>query len=576
MSIVSLFPARRLIALIALAAPAFAAERTGAEAFAQACQTCHAKDNTLRAPLPEALARLPRARIVAALETGSMKAQGAALTAAERQSVAAYLSTVTAESAGTANACPPNLKPAAGPAWQGWGVDLRNTRHQPAARVSPAWKLKWAFAFPNATVVFGTPVVAGGRLYIGSQSGVIHAFDAGTGCLHWAQPTSAGVRTALTVAGGRLYFGDVKAHVHAIQAADGSPLWKTKVDDHPFARVTGSPVLHQGRLYVPVSSVEEVAPANPQYPCCTFRGSVVALDAATGRILWKQHTIPEEPRPTAANSAGVMLQGPSGAAVWTAPTIDEQRKVLYVGTGNSYSEPANGASDAVIALDLATGARRWVKQLTPADRWNMACSNPNKANCPADAGGDFDIGASPVLGRYLYVGQKSGLVYALDPDRQGAVVWQTRIGHGGALGGIQWGMALDEQALYVPLSDFGVDRRKPDVKPGGLFALDPRSGKTLWSTLPPKPVAFMAAATVAGNGVFAGAMDGWVRMYDTKTGKVAWEFDTRAGLTTVNGENGRGGSISGGGPVLAAGMLFVTSGYGSLGGAPGNLLLAFE
>ena len=553
-----------------------AAGRTGEEVFAGVCQTCHQAGNTVRAPLPEALRLMPRERIATALETGAMKAQGAALSAAERLAVASFLSKAVVSEAAVANFCPAVLKKAAGGAWSGWGADVRNTRHVLSSRTRADWKLKWAFGFPGANVAFGTPTVVDGRLYVGSDKGVIYALDAATGCVHWTHAAGATVRTAIPVSGGRAYFGDNKANVHAIDSATGKPVWTVKVEEHALARITGSPVLQGGRLYVPVSSVEEVAPANPQYACCTFRGSVVALEAATGKVVWKQYTIPDEPKPTAANSAGTMMQGPSGAAVWNTPTIDEKRKVLYVGTGNSYSEPASQFSDAVLALDLETGARKWTKQLTAADRWNMACVNPNKASCPVGAGADVDIGGAVVLGRWLYVGQKSGVVHALDPDRGGAIVWQTRIGHGGALGGIQWGMALDERLLYVPLSDFGVNRYKPDVKPGGLFALDPATGDKRWVTLPETPSAFMAAATVAGDVVLAGAMDGWVRAYEARSGRVVWEFDTRGEHAAVNGVKARGGSISGGGPVVAAGMLFVASGYGALGGVPGNVLLAFE
>lgn len=552
--------------------PLLAADRDGPQVFAQACRHCHQADSPTRAPIEAALRQLPRERIVTALETGSMKAQGEALSAAERAAVAAFLAAKpVAESAPIvrcATAMPP-LRDAV--AWQGWGADVRNTRHTAkggltAAQV-PQLKLKWRFAFPAANVAFGQPTVVDGRLFVGSDKGVVYAMDAKSGCVYWTFAADATVRTALTVAQGRVYFGDVRAQAYAVDAMDGHLLWKTKVEQHALARITGSPTLHEGRLYVPVSSIEEVAPANLKYACCTFRGSLVALDAATGAVRWKQYTIPDEPKPTRTSASGTQLHGPAGAAVWTAPTIDVQRKLIYVGTGNGYADPANEFTDAVIAFDLQTGARRWVKQLTGGDGWNYSCTNPNKASCPEAHGEDYDIGASPVLGKWLYVGQKSGLVYALDPDAAGKVVWQTRIGHGGALGGIQWGMALDAQALYVPLSDFGVNRRKPDVKPGGLFALDSSTGAKLWATLPPQPVAFMAASTVANGVVFAAAMDGVVRAYAASSGDVLWEFATRS----LPGA----GSISGGGPVVAEGMLFVMSGYGALGGLPGNLLLAF-
>jgi len=545
------------------------------------CRACHQADHASRAPLESALRQMARSRILTALETGSMKAQAAALTATERASLAAYLGVAGDTHHAYGNRCAANMPPwpRTPPGWSGWGVDAANTRHQPhggipAARV-PALKLKWAFGLPGANVAYGQPTVVDGRVFIGSDKGVVAALDARTGCVYWTLQVGATVRTAIVFDSGMLYFGDVKAQAYAADARTGRLLWKAPADPHPYARITGTPKLHAGRLYVPVSSVEEVAPANPAYACCTFRGSLAAFDAATGRLLWQTYTIPTPPAPTRLNAAGTQLHGPSGAAVWVSPTIDEKRGLIYIATGNGYSDPASEFTDAVIALDLATGQRRWARQLTPKDGWNFACSNPNKANCPVDAGEDVDIGASPVLGRLLYVGQKSGVVHALDPDRAGAIVWQTRVGHGGALGGIQWGLALAGGTLYVPLSDFGVNRRKPDVKPGGLFALDAATGERKWVALPPKPVAFMAAATVAQGVVYQGDMEGTLRAYDAHAGRTLWEFHTRVDHATVNGVAARGGSISGGGAVVAGGMLFVMSGYGSLGGLPGNVLLAF-
>ena len=564
--------AQTLLLLLCLSCPLRAAERDGAAVFAGACRSCHQAESATRAPAEEALRRLPRERILTALESGSMKAQGDALTPGERAAVALFLAIKPVGEVAELRRCAvamPALRETGG--WQGWGVDLANTRHAVKGGIKaadvPRLKLKWQFAFPGANAAYGQPTVVDGRLFVGSDRGTVYAFDAKSGCVYWTFAADATVRTAMTVWRGRLYFGDLKAHAYAVNALDGRLVWKTKVEEHPLARITGSPALHDGRLYVPVSSVEEVAPANVKYECCKFRGSLVMLDAASGAVRWKRYTIPDEPKPTRVNAAGTQLHGPAGAAVWIAPTIDARRKLVYVATGNGYADPANGFTDAVIAFDGLTGERRWVKQLTEGDGWNFSCSSPNKANCPEAHGEDFDIGAPLVLGRWLYVGQKSGIVYALNPEANGKVVWQTRVGHGGALGGIQWGMAMDGKALYVPLSDFGVDRRKPEVKPGGLFALDLSTGEKLWATLPPKPVAFQAAASVSGGVVFAAAMDGVVRAYGAAKGDVLWEFNTRA----MPG----GGSVSGGGPVVAEGMVFVMSGYGALGGMAGNVLLAF-
>ncbi|MBI3696890.1 MAG: PQQ-binding-like beta-propeller repeat protein, partial [Acidobacteria bacterium] len=379
------------------------------------------------------------------------------------------------------------------------------------------------------------------------------------------------------------------ANVYAVNASTGALLWKTKVDDHPMARVTGSPRLHQGCLYVPVSSVEEVSSGNPKYECCKFRGSVVALDVGGGKQIWKTYTIPDPPTPAKKKESGVQLYGPSGAAVWSAPTLDLKRKALYVGTGNSYSDPPARTSEAVLAIDMESGSMLWSKQLTPGSvAWNFACFSPDRSSCPEKPGQDFDFGSSPILkdlpgGKSVLVcGQKSGVVHALDPDRQGEIVWQVRIGHGSALGGIQWGPAADDQTAYVALSDvFG---GKPEDA-GGLFALRLASGEKVWHAPPPKPpclgqpgcsAAQSAAVTAIPGAVFSGSLDGHLRAYSTADGSILWDFDTVQEFPTVNGVKAKGGSINGPGPTIAGGMVYVNSGYGRFREMPGNVLLAFS
>ena len=578
-----------------------AAEPDAAALFVKNCQLCHQSGSATRAPLPEVLRTMPAARILASLESGSMKAQGDALSAPERQAIATYLGAKAAVLPGsiatTSNNCAqpmPAYTKLVG--WNGWSSDDANARFTSTSGLRaadvPKLQVKWAFGFPGAAVAIGQPTVIDGRLFIGSDKGILYALDAKTGCQYWTFTADATVRTAITVARRRtdqrvaLYFGDTKAQAYSIDASTGALIWKKKLDDHPVARVTGSPKLHAGRLYVPMASIEEVSPSNPKYPCCTFRGSLSSLDAENGELKWKSYTIPDEPKPIKLNAAGVQNYGPAGAAIWLTPTIDAKRGLVYVGTGNDYSQ-ATPYSDAVIAFSLATGERKWIKQLHSGDAWNMSCGAPGKANCPAEDGPDFDIGASPVLtGKYLIVGQKSGLVHALDPDSDGKLIWQTRIGQGGKLGGIQWGLAADSTHAYVALADFegGMDRSKPLPPPGGVFALDLRTGAKTWATLPPKPAcagergcsaAQMSAVTLIPGLALAGSMDGVLRGYETKTGKIVWDVDTRPAVPTVNGVPAKGGSISGGGAVLAGGMLFVNSGYGALGGMPGNLLLAY-
>ena len=554
--------------------------------FKQHCSRCHREGSDARAPRPDVLSLMPRPEILAALETGSMKTQGDALSHGQRLALAVHLSKITEAEIAPGGFC------ARGAThskligtWNGWGVDLANTRFQPAsglrAEEIPKLKLKWAFGFPNATVVFGQPAIASGRLYFGSQSGTVYSVDARSGCISWTFKAAATVRTAISLDARLAYFGDLRANVYGVDSATGKLVWQAHVDTHPSARITGAPALYAGRVYVPVSSVEEPPAGNPQYSCCSFRGSVVALEAATGKQIWKSYTIPNPPAKTRVTSAGAQLMGPAGAAIWSAPTIDVRRKLLYVATGNAYSDPPTKYSDAIIAYDLATGSMQWSRQMTEGDRWNFGCQGARNETCPSDPGGDFDFGASPILsGGLLFAGQKSGMMHALDPDRQGAIVWQTRIGHGGALGGIEWGIAADDANVYAPLSDINGQGNPM----GGIFALRKKDGAKVWQTPPPKPAcqgkpgctaAQMAPATMIPGVVFSGFMDGHLRAYESATGKVIWDFDTLREFPTVNGVKARGGSLNATGPTLAGGMLFVNSGYGALGGMPGNVLLAF-
>jgi polyvinyl alcohol dehydrogenase (cytochrome) len=490
-----------------------------------------------------------------------------------------------------------------GSTWRGWGVSVTNTRFQPADAAGlreidvPRLVLKWAFGFPGASSASAQPVVFGGRVYVSSWEGDVYSLDARTGCIHWTLETEAGVRSAISIdkaADGRFvaYFGDLAANLYAVEADSGRVLWKTELDGYPIARITGSPALHAGRVYVPISSREESEVAESRYPCCRFRGSVVAVDAATGKTLWKTYTVPE-PRPTSKSRAGVQLWGPSGVAVWTAPTVDVKRNALYITTGNDYSAPATKMSDSVIALDLATGAVRWVRQITENDIWNLQCraANRDPALCPDAAAPDFDFASSAMLvrvkdGRELLIaGNKSAVVFALDPDRDGHIVWQQRVGKGGTQGGILWGPAVDEENVYAAISDFGrIGGRGPDPDVGGgIAAVELGSGRIVWRA-PPQPCgarrpcspAQAAAVTVIPGVVFSGSLDGHLRAYATRDGRILWDYDTARDFTTVNGIVARGGSINNGGSAVAGGMLFTNAGYSHHSAAiPGNVFLAF-
>ena len=572
--------------------------------FAAACSSCH-NGGDQRAPSIEALAGRSPLAIIEALTSGSMRYQGLSLSGAERRAIAEYLTgrpvrgAVSGASAGRCAKPPPFVDPAAGPAWNGWGPGVTNTHFQSAAQAAlpadrvPRLKLKWAFGFPDATSAWAQPSIAGGRLFVGSQNGTVYSLDAASGCIAWTFTAESGVRTSVSIgsipSGAALrraakylaFFSDQQGHVYAVDAATGRQVWRRKVDDHPLVRLTGSPTLYAGRLYVPTSSYEEGG-RSPGSPCCTFRGSIVALDAATGDEVWKAYTIPDQPTLLRTYADGTEAWGPAGGAIWSAPTIDAARGAIYAGVGNTYSGPPQPTTDAIVAFDLKSGKLRWARQLTPADVFGCV---PGLINCGDRPGPDFDFGAAPVLapapgGRDLIVaGQKSGVAYALDPDRKGAQVWRYRAGGGSGLGGIQWGIAADTERAYFPV----VELYAPE--PGGLHAVGLTDGVQAWLAPPQPPVCGMpsracssaqfSAITVIPGVVFSPSNDGAVRAYSTKDGAILWSFDTNRDFPTVNKVKARGGSMNGPAPVVAGGMVYVSSGYGTFGLRPGNVLLAF-
>jgi polyvinyl alcohol dehydrogenase (cytochrome) len=548
----------------------------------------------MRAPQPAALHLMSQRFILAALNSGRMKFEAKGLSKAQKLAIASYVAAPDSPVVAFTGYCARDLDPPAHPpVWNGWGADPGNSRYQ--SRRSAGLdrsgvgnlKLKWAFGFPGAAATFGQPTSYAGRLFVGSEDGTVYALDAATGCLWWMFKASATVKTAISVGdgGNAAFFGDTNGNVYALKVADGSVIWEVHPDPHPAARITGSPLLVGTRLYVPISSGEEGASANPAYPCCTFRGSVIALDTATGQQVWKGYTIAEEAKPTRKNPQGVQYFGPSGAAVWSSPTADLKAHAIYVGTGNNYSDPSTDMSDAVVAFDMITGKRLWWRQLMPKDVWNSGCVAEKRDNCPTQRGDDYDFGAPPILQsladgrRMLLAAQKSGVVYALDPDNHGRILWKSRIGKGGPLGGVEWGGAANGRHAFFPLSDFDFDN--PNVG-GGMFALDLATGKQVWHISPPKPAcagqygcspAQMAPPTLIPGVVFAGSLDGHLRAYDTRRGDVLWDFDTAQSFKTTNGVPAHGGSLNGAGPAIVSGMLFVNTGYTNA--MAGNVLLAF-
>lgn len=601
------------LALLVLAAAPVAAQdgsavQDGQQLFQARCAACHKLTAAEIEPGSKAPAladirgrqMAPETVLRATDAGGVMVLQAQGLSVPERQRIAEWMTGKTLAAATAVatmqgrcrNPAPPINHPLKGAHWDGWGVDGDNGRFQPtskaglkAADVSKL-KLKWAFGFPGATNAFAQPTVASGRVFVGSDTGAVYALDAKTGCYYWVFHAPAAVRTAVVIgassrvrSGALAYVSDVRANVYALDARSGELVWAQKADEHRVGRITASPVLVNGILYVPVSGVgEEGSVSNPTYECCTFRGSIMAFHAGTGRPEWKAWAITDEPRQTGTRPNGVRTFGPAGASIWNTPTVDLARGVVYAGTGNAFTTPVGDTTDAVLAFSLKDGRIVWKHQLTAGD-----------VNGGGAAYVDFDIGSSPILrklpdGRSLVlVGQKSGDVYALDPDKGGALVWKVNLSKGGFWGGIEWGMAADDRHVYVPISDypFRPPRWPPTPEAGSLIALRLDTGQQVWAQ---KGVLTCegekchpgrtAAVTAIGDAVFTGSMDGYLRAYATTDGRLLWETNTAREYTTVNGVTTRGGSLNGPGPAVAGGMVFANSGY-SYQGMGGNALLAF-
>ena len=604
-----------LIGLAGFAQPATAT--SGAATYKERCSACHDHAAEHIPPL-SAIKTMTEAAVRSALTAGKMQTQAAGLSADEIGGLIAYIAPSGRQQVGRnlEPSCPADRKPApldVEDGWNGWSPSATNDRFVPAgttridAATVPRLKLKWAFNLGDVTDARGQPTVVRGRVFVTTADGELYALDVRSGCTYWRFKAEAGLRSGVTLgylAGAvGAFFGDLKGNLYAVDAESGRPLWKVHPESHPLAMITAAPAVQRGVVYETFSSgFEEVAGASPAYGCCTFRGTVVALNASSGQLLWKTYTIPDPPRPTKKNSKNVQLFGPSGAGSWSTPTIDAGKGLLYVSTGDNYSDPPSSTSDAVLALDLHSGAIRWSRQLTPGDAYNVACPAKGE-NCPTANGPDFDLGQPPILvslpqgHRALIVGQKSGVVYALDPDAEGTVLWQTRVGRGGSLGGIQWGSASDGQQFYAALSDetviagppkagtpMGMELSLDQKAGGGLFALDVGTGRITWqakvSACRPSQTdcspAQSAAVTAAPGVVFSGSVDGYMRAFASRDGRLLWDYNTVHPYRAVNGGTTQGGAIDGGGPAIYRDMVFFNSGYGLWGGRPGNVLLAFS
>ena len=608
----------RYVCLLLFVTTSLLRSQDGAAIYQERCASCH-NSPAARVPSLNTIKTMSGEAIYTALTNGVMKTQAAGLSTPQLLALISYIGPTgaahPAAPSGSVHACEtqpalathPNM-----PEWNGWSTSLTNSRYQSAAAAGFTGadlgnlKLKWAFNLGAVSEARSQPAVLGDTVFSGSGTGVLYALDAGSGCTFWEFHAPSGIRGGVAIgdASGApaVFFADTTANVYALRARTGQLLWKVRPADHFTTLATATPRYYNGAVYQSLSSFEEVLGGDPKYACCTFRGSVVALNAANGDRLWQTFTITETPKPTGTTAAGTQRNGPSGAGVWSTPTIDERSSAVYVATGDNYSDPPTDTSDAVLALELKTGKLLWSTQLTKNDAFNNGCSIPAPGNCPETHGADSDFGQPPILlniaagKRALVIAQKSGMAYALDPDAAGKLLWQVRLGAGGPLGGSQWGSASDGAKVYVAMSDLGLgavaDPKSPrgyrlildPNKGGGLYALDPATGKILWNT-PAKPCpaqrtdcspAQSAAVSVIPGAVFSGSVDGHLRAYSTDTGKVLWDTDTALPYTTVNAEAAHGGSLDAAGPAIVNGMLFVNSGYAQWGGMPGNVLLAFS
>ena len=594
-------------------AQAQAAHAPGEAVYAKYCASCHDQVDA-RIPTRASLTQMSPARILRTLDFGLMMSIASPIQRDDREAVANFLGKGADDTKPLASAfCKPAdrkiMSAGARESWSGWSPDSANTRYQPSrsAGLKAAdlgkLELKWAFGFAGDVTAFAAPTIVNGTMFVGSAGGTVQALDAKSGCLYWTYQANGPVRAAMGVSsdGARisLVFSDQNGWVHSIDARTGASAWKIRVDPHEATRLTGAAAVHDGVAFVPAASWEETRSLDAEYPCCTFRGSITAVRVRDGSIVWKTYLV-DAPKRTGTTRVGTPTFGPSGVGVWSTPTVDVGRGLLYVTTGDNYSHPATPTSDAVVALDIKTGRIAWTRQTTPSDVYNSSC--PDKGvNCPEDSGPDFDFGSSAMLLKtasgkdILVAGQKSGVVYGLDPSANGELLWQARVGKGGTNGGVQWGMASDGRNVYASVSDVvrppgivggpapvGSASLDP-IQGGGLSALRIEDGERVWFAPaapcePPRPGCSPAqpgAITLIDGAVFSGSMDGHLRAFSTSDGKVLWDVDTVKQYTTVNGAAAKGGSLDGAGPIVVDGMVYVNSGYPRFGGMAGNVLLAF-
>ncbi|MEX0965487.1 MAG: PQQ-binding-like beta-propeller repeat protein [Pseudohongiellaceae bacterium] len=587
-----------------IASQALAQSLSGEALFDANCATCH--DNpTDRAPSRLALNDYNPNAIFRALDAGIMQSQAANLSADQKIIIAEYLTggTYNRNRIERFTACATgigDLDLTASSNWNGWGNDPGGQRYQSPAGTTinkstiNELELAWSFGVEGASAARAQPALIDGVMYIGSASGQVYALSLETGCHYWTYAAIAEVRAAPTVVRAAaidktlVIVADQSNRVYALDAQTGLKVWHADPDANPWAVSTGAPVVAGDRVFVPVSSMEVAAAGNPQHVCCTFRGNVAALDLNSGEKLW--HTfIMEEATEVGRNSVGNPILAPSGAPIWGSASFDPKRNRVYVGSGQNYSRPTSDTSDSVIAFDASTGNMDWVFQSTANDAFTMGCTGRSEhPNCP-DAGPDVDIGA-PILSTTLSNGQdiliagsKGAVVFGLDPDNDGAVLWQTRVGRGSPLGGVHWGMTFIGDTVFVPVSD-RIPGGSAPAQPG-LHAIDMKTGALLWYAQAPDRCessgftcsnAYSAAATAIEDLVIVGALNGVVFAHDKDSGEVVWELDTKVDYDTVNNVPASGGAIDATGPVISGDYMVLNSGYAQFGQLAGNAVIVYK
>jgi len=614
-----------LLLLIESAAAVAVEIQPGQLVFDTHCAACHMGGDPRALKLPTLRALNPLT-IEYALTKGKMIQQGSLLDDKDRRILIDWLSSgqVVEKEWLPGSMCTNREVALTGTAYvTHWGIDANNHRYQRHSQISvdnaSRLERKWVMAFPGVSMMRSQPAIVGDTMFLAvAELQTLFAIDRQTGCVKWVYEGENPLRSA--VAAGQLndgrwivYFGDFAGFVHVVDARTGKPLWRKHVGRYAPAIITGGLRLLNDILFVPHSSYEAMAAADPNYECCKSQGHVSAHNAVTGEDIWLARVM-SSASPTGKTRIGKPSWGPAGASIWSPITLDVSRRQLLVGTGPISAAPDEGTGDAIISFDMDSGERRWVFQGTAGDYWNGACrtvfDDLGHPNCPT-VGWDFDFGAAVILVQnsrgedVLLAGQKSGHVYAINPDN-GKLIWKIRLGDGSVLGGVHWGMTVQDGHLYVPVNDPTLNipelqlapeivKRLQSYKPKpALHKINIDSGEVVWSWEPkrectpdlsanetwpdcPREIGLSAAPMGIPGAVISGGLDGLVRIHDSRDGSVIFSDNTaRPFADTVNGVPGHGGSLDNATTVVAGNMMYVQSGYSMFGGVPGNVLIAYE